>query len=184
MLGVDLVIPDISYIIENQRRTCARSSSRTGTRTTRARCRTSCKQVNVPVYCTPLAHGLISVKLKEARLLQSTDLREIQAGDVVEEGPFSVEPFQVAHSIPDSVGYAIHTPVGHVHPHRRLQARPHARHGAVHGPLAAGAARRRGRAAALRRLDVRRDPRLHAVGADRRRLASSRSWRRRKGASS
>src|SRR3990170_1686563 len=66
----------------------------------------------IPVYATPLAHGLISVKLKEARLLQSTDLREIRVADSVEEGPFTIEPFQVAHSIPDSVGYAIRTPVG------------------------------------------------------------------------
>ena len=67
------------------------------------------RQLNVPVYATPLAHGLISIKLKEARLLANTDLREIRPGDAVTEGPFTIEPFQVAHSIPDSVGYAIRT---------------------------------------------------------------------------
>lgn len=111
MLGVDLVIPDISYVID------ARKNLRAIFITHGHEDHTGAlpyilKQVNVPVYATPLAHGLISVKLKEARLLASTDLREIRPHQVAEEGPFSVEAFQVAHSIPDSVGYAIRTPLG------------------------------------------------------------------------
>jgi len=111
MLGVDLVIPDISYIIENRKRLRAIFITH-GHEDHTGALPYILRQVNVPVYATPLAHGLISVKLKEARLLQSTDLREMRTGDRLEEGPFTVEPFQVAHSIPDSVGFIIRTPVG------------------------------------------------------------------------
>ena len=111
MLGVDLVIPDVSYILESRKRLRAIFITH-GHEDHTGALPYILKQINVPVYCTPLAHGLISVKLKEARLLPSVDLREITVGDVAEEGPFVVEPFQVAHSIPDSVGYAIRTPVG------------------------------------------------------------------------
>jgi ribonuclease J len=111
MLGVDLVIPDVSYIIDNRKNLRAIFITH-GHEDHTGALPYILRQINVPVYCTPLAHGLISVKLKEARLLASTDLREIRAGDSVEEGPFTIEPFQVAHSIPDSVGYAIRTPVG------------------------------------------------------------------------
>ncbi len=111
MLGIDLVIPDISYIIE-QRKNLRAIFITHGHEYHTGALPYILKQLNVPVYCTPLAHGLISVKLKEARLLASTDLREFRVGERAEEGPFTVEPFQVAHSIPDSVGYAIRTPLG------------------------------------------------------------------------
>ncbi|HEY8173079.1 MAG TPA: ribonuclease J [Dehalococcoidia bacterium] len=111
MLGVDLVIPDVSYLIENRKRLLAIFITH-GHEDHTGALPYILRQINVPVYATPLAHGLISVKLKEARLLATTDLREINVGASIEEGPFRVEPFQVAHSIPDSVGYAIRTPVG------------------------------------------------------------------------
>lgn len=113
MLGVDLVIPDVSYVIDNRKNLRAIFITH-GHEDHTGALPYILRQINVPVYCTPLAHGLISVKLKEARLLQSTDLREINVGARVEEGPFVVEPFQVAHSIPDSVGYVIRTPLGNV----------------------------------------------------------------------
>ncbi len=111
MLGVDLVIPNLSYLIENHKRLLAIFITH-GHEDHTGALPYILRQLNVPVYATPLAHGLISVKLKEARLLGTTDLREIRPGDSVTEGPFTMEPFQVAHSIPDSVGYAIRTPVG------------------------------------------------------------------------
>ncbi len=111
MLGVDLVIPNVSYLLENRKNLRAIFITH-GHEDHTGALPYILKQMNVPVYCTPLAHGLISVKLKEARLLASTDLREIRVGDSVTEGPFTLEPFQVAHSIPDSVGYAIRTPLG------------------------------------------------------------------------
>ncbi len=111
MLGIDLVIPDVSYIIESRKNLRAIFITH-GHEDHTGALPYILRQINVPVYATPLAHGLITVKLKEARLLQSTDLREINVGDSIDEGPFTVQPFQVAHSIPDSVGYAIRTPVG------------------------------------------------------------------------
>jgi ribonuclease J len=111
MLGVDLVIPDVSYILENKKKLRAIFITH-GHEDHTGALPYILRQINVPVYATPLAHGLITVKLKEARLLGSTDLREIRPGDSIEEGPFTIEPFQVAHSIPDSVGYAIRTPMG------------------------------------------------------------------------
>ncbi len=111
MLGVDLVIPDVSYIIEKRKNLRAIFITH-GHEDHTGGLPYILKQINVPVYATPLAHGLITVKLKEARLLQTTDLREIRPGDLVEEGVFTIEPFQVAHSIPDSVGYIIGTPAG------------------------------------------------------------------------
>jgi ribonuclease J len=111
MLGVDLVIPDVSYVIERRKNLRAIFITH-GHEDHTGALPYILRQINAPVYCPPLAQGLVSVKLKEARLLQSTDLREIRVGDRVEEGPFTVEPFQVAHSIPDSFGYAIRTPLG------------------------------------------------------------------------
>ena len=111
MLGVDLVIPDVSYILESRKNLRAIFITH-GHEDHTGALPYILRQINVPVYCTPLAHGLISVKLKEARLLQSTDLREIRAGRFGHRRAVHDEPFQVAHSIPDSVGYAIRTPVG------------------------------------------------------------------------
>ncbi len=111
MLGVDLVIPDVSYLTEGKKKLRAIFITH-GHEDHTGALPYILRQINVPVYCTPLAHGLISVKLKEARLLQTTVLNEIRPGDSVTEGPFTIQPFQVAHSIPDSVGYAIRTPVG------------------------------------------------------------------------
>jgi ribonuclease J len=111
MLGVDLVIPDISYVIERKKNLRAIFITH-GHEDHTGALPYILKQLNVPVYATPLAHGLISVKLKEARLLATVDLREFRLGQSAQEGPFTVEPFQVAHSIPDSVGYSIRTPLG------------------------------------------------------------------------
>ncbi|HWQ28144.1 MAG TPA: ribonuclease J, partial [Dehalococcoidia bacterium] len=113
MLGVDLVIPDITYLEEGRRRLRAIFITH-GHEDHTGALPYVLKRINVPVYCTPLTGGLISVKLKEARMLADCDIRTIMPGDVVQEGPFAVEPFTVAHSVPDSVGFAIRTPVGTV----------------------------------------------------------------------
>lgn len=113
MLGVDLVIPDITYLEEGRRRLRAIFITH-GHEDHTGALPYILKRIQAPVYCTPLTEGLISVKLKEARMLADCDVRTIVPGDVVQEGPFTVEPFTVAHSVPDSVGFAIRTPVGTV----------------------------------------------------------------------
>ncbi len=67
---------------------------------------------DLPLYATPLTTGLLEVKLKNARLLKETEIRTFEAGDIIEVGPFRLESFHVCHSIPDCVGYGIHTPYG------------------------------------------------------------------------
>ncbi len=69
---------------------------------------------DLPLYATPLTAGLLQVKLKNARLLKTTDLHTFEAGDIIKIGPFKLESFHVCHSIPDCVGYAINTPYGMV----------------------------------------------------------------------
>ncbi|MFL5732769.1 MAG: ribonuclease J [Chloroflexia bacterium] len=111
MLGVDLVLPDISYLEGKQSRI-------------RGICITHghedhiggipwlLPQVNAPIYGTPLTLGLITNKLRERGTLADADLREVQAGDVIELGAFRVEFVHVCHSIPDACLLAIHTPLG------------------------------------------------------------------------
>jgi ribonuclease J len=66
----------------------------------------------VPVYATRLTRGLIEVRLKREGMLGQTELHTYAAGDTLKLGPFTIEPYHVCHSIPDSVGLGITTPVG------------------------------------------------------------------------
>jgi ribonuclease J len=70
------------------------------------------REFDVPVYATRLARGLIEVKLEEERMLDRATLHTYAPGDVVQIGPFTVEPYHVCHSVPDTVGLGITTPVG------------------------------------------------------------------------
>ncbi len=70
------------------------------------------KQVNMPIYCTRFTAGLIKLKLQEHRLLDSTKLVTVEAGQTVKAGKFQVEFIHVNHSIADSVAFAIHTRMG------------------------------------------------------------------------
>ena len=113
MLGVDLVIPDLSYVLE--RRDKFRGIVIThGHEDHIGALPYVLGQLNVPVYASPLAHGLISVRLRESRMLKGAKLNQIEAGETVELGAFAVEFFRVCHSIPDAMGLAIRTPVGTV----------------------------------------------------------------------
>jgi ribonuclease J len=111
MLGIDLVIPDVTYIEENREKFKAIFLTH-GHEDHIGGLPYVLRRVLAPIYCTPLTHGLVSVKLKEHHLLDTTDLRTIQPGETVNVGVFRIEAFQVAHSVPDSVGYAVHTPAG------------------------------------------------------------------------
>jgi ribonuclease J len=110
MLGIDLVIPDISYVTEGRRHLRAIFLTH-GHEDHIGALPYILHQINVPVYCSPLTAGLVKVKLKEAKI-KNAQINIINPGDAVKEGPFTVEPFSVAHSVPDSTGLAIKTPVG------------------------------------------------------------------------
>ena len=111
MLGVDLVIPDISYLLEKKDRIRGMVITH-GHEDHIGALPYLLPQLNVPVYSTKLTHGLISVKLKERKALAGADLRIVPPGGKISLGKFTVEFFPVCHSIPDAAGLIIRTPVG------------------------------------------------------------------------
>ncbi len=111
MMGIDLVIPDISYLMD--KKTKIRGIIIThGHEDHIGALPYILPQLNVPVYSTKLTNGLISVKLKEQKLMASADLRIVPPGGKITLGTFKVEFFPVCHSIPDAVGFIINTPAG------------------------------------------------------------------------
>jgi ribonuclease J len=119
MLGIDLVIPDVSYVedrIDKLRGiliTHGHEDHTGGLPYVLPRLRLKNGKLP-PVYCTQLTHGLISVKLREHKLAKSAELRMVRAGDRVKLGKFDVEFVHMTHSIPDSAALAIDTPLGTV----------------------------------------------------------------------
>ena len=113
MLGIDLVLPDISYLLSREREVVGIFLTH-GHEDHIGGLPFTLKKLNVPVYGTRLTLGLLRPKLKEHRILRESDLREVRIGDAVQMGPFRVESVAVCHSIPDAVGLSIQTPVGRV----------------------------------------------------------------------
>jgi len=113
MLGVDMVIPDISYLLEHKNKVRAIFLSH-GHEDHIGGLPYILPHINVPIYGTKLTLGLLRIKLEEHGLLSNTDLHEIRAGDTVGKGPFNVSFFTTNHSVPDSVGIILRTPVGNV----------------------------------------------------------------------
>lgn len=113
MLGVDLVIPDISYVRERKKKLRAIIITH-GHEDHTGALPYVLRELRAPIYCTRLTRGLISVKLKEHKLLKEADLRMVSPGDKIRLGAFQVEFVRVTHSIPDSCGLAIRTPLGTV----------------------------------------------------------------------
>ena len=113
MLGIDLVLPDISYLMDRKKDVLGIFLSH-GHEDHIGGLPYVLKKLNVPVYGTRLTLGLVKPKLKEHRILREADLREVRVGDSVQLGPFRVETVAVCHSIPDAVALAIETPVGRV----------------------------------------------------------------------
>ena len=111
LLGIDLVIPDITYLLDNPELLKAIFLTH-GHEDHIGALPYVLPEVGAPLYATKLTRGLIEVKLKEAKLLSKINLNTITAQDVIKIGPFTIEPFLVCHSIPDAVGYAIYTPRG------------------------------------------------------------------------
>jgi ribonuclease J len=112
MLGIDMVIPDISYLLERKDKIRGIVITHGHEDHIGALPYILTQLGNVPIYATKLTHGLISVKLKEGKILAQAKLKTISTGTQVTLGKFTFEFFSVCHSIPDSVGIIIHTPIG------------------------------------------------------------------------
>ena len=113
MLGIDLVIPDITYIVKNQDRLRGIVITH-GHEDHIGGVPYFLKQINAPIYGTRLTLGLIKNKLEEHHLLESAKLNDVEPGETIKLGNFKIEFIQSSHSIPDSVMFAITTPVGTV----------------------------------------------------------------------
>jgi ribonuclease J len=112
MLGVDLVLPDVSYLREQKEKVKAIILTHGHEDHIGAIPYILPELDFPPVYGTPLTLGIVTGKLKEHRLLDRTTLVRFQDREELTIGSFKIEPFHVAHSIPDTVGLAVTTPVG------------------------------------------------------------------------
>lgn len=110
MLGIDLVIPDITYLVENQDKLKGIFLTH-GHEDHIGALPYILRQLDVPVYGTALTLGILEGRLKEAGV-STASLNVIKSGDRVRAGSFKLEFMRVNHSIPDAIGMAIHTPVG------------------------------------------------------------------------
>ena len=111
MFGVDLVIPDFTYLREIRHKLRAFVITH-GHEDHIGALPYALKEFKVPVYGTRLTQALVQLKLEEAGLAEQSELKTVKARDRVSIGPFGCEFFHVCHSIPDSCGIAVHTPVG------------------------------------------------------------------------
>ncbi|MFF2481232.1 ribonuclease J [Paenibacillus sp. NPDC058071] len=111
LLGIDIIVPDISYLIENKDKVRALLITH-GHEDHIGGLPYILKQLNMPVYASRLTMGLIEGKLKEAGLLGSTDRTLIHADSVLKLGSMTASFFKTNHSIPDSLGIVLDTPEG------------------------------------------------------------------------
>ena len=111
MYGIDVVIPDVSYLIKNQQKIRGIFITH-GHEDHIGALPYVLRSIKAPIYATRMSAGLIKLKLEEHRLLDKTKLITCEAGDVVKAGKFSVEFIHVNHSIADAVAFAIKSPVG------------------------------------------------------------------------
>ncbi len=113
MLGVDLVIPDVTYLERNKDKIKGLVITH-GHEDHIGSIPYVLKQVDIPIYATKLTVGLIKNKLEEHKLLRKTKLKIVEQGQTINFGKIKVEFIRSSHSIPDSVMLAIYTPVGTV----------------------------------------------------------------------
>jgi ribonuclease J len=113
LLGIDLIIPDVTYLEENQDKIRALVVTH-GHEDHIGGIPYFLRKLNVPIYATRFTLGLIELKLEEHRLLRDTKLVQIDAESKLEFGEIDVSFFRVSHSIPDCLGVVFHTPEGNV----------------------------------------------------------------------
>ena len=111
MLGVDIVIPDVTYLVRNKNKIKGLFITH-GHEDHIGAIPYVLKQVNMPIYATRLTAKLIEHKLEEHRLLRTTKLSIVEQGQIINAGKMSVEFIRSSHSIPDACMLAIHTPAG------------------------------------------------------------------------
>ena len=111
LLGVDIVVPDISYLIENRQRVRAIILTH-GHEDHIGALPWILSELNVPVWGTEFTLAYVEDKLEEHGLLENADLNEIRTGERFKVGPFTIHPIHVTHSLVDCVSLAIHTPLG------------------------------------------------------------------------
>jgi len=111
MLGIDYVIPDISYLMDKKEQVKALIITH-GHEDHIGALPFILKEINKPIYATRLTIGLINEKLKEHKLDKSVIFNEVRPRDITSIGLFKIEYIRVSHSIADGVGLAITTPVG------------------------------------------------------------------------
>ncbi|MCA9918153.1 MAG: ribonuclease J, partial [Anaerolineales bacterium] len=112
MLGVDAIIPDYQYLMDKLDKVVAVLITH-GHEDHVGALPHVMRDIDAPIYATPLTIGLIDVKMRRAGLKKEIELVTIEAGDTFTVGQhFTIEPFHVAHSIPDCVGFGITTPAG------------------------------------------------------------------------
>jgi len=113
MHGIDLVIPDIAYL-EDKKEYIRAIILTHGHEDHIGALAFLLPQlgIEIPIYCTTLTAGLVKVKLKERKLIETANLRVISPDDKIIAGSFTIEPYRVAHSVPDGVGLAISTAAG------------------------------------------------------------------------
>jgi ribonuclease J len=111
MLGIDYIIPDISYLIQHRDKVKGIIITH-GHEDHTGAIRHVLEEINAPIYATPLTRGLMEVKLARNGLASKVKLETVKAGDTRKIGPFTVDFFHVCHSIPDGVGLGIDTPAG------------------------------------------------------------------------
>jgi ribonuclease J len=113
MFGIDLVIPDVTYLRERREHVRAFLITHAHEDHVGGLPYILPDFPGVPIYASTLARGLLGNKIKEHKL-HANPLRALDPGDELEIGPFTAIPFRIGHSIPDAMGIALRTPVGTV----------------------------------------------------------------------
>ena len=113
MYGIDLVIPDIKYLLDNKNKVKGLFLTH-GHEDHIGAIPYILKQINIPVYGTKLTIGLVKNKLKEHNMLSKSNLNPIRPGELIKLDELAIEFIRVTHSIAESCALAIHTPIGTV----------------------------------------------------------------------